>query len=97
MQTVPRPQGCLENSDRYTLRYLAADEALNRIGPSILKMPSGYIQVSPWLTISNKQMDLMARYMTELGLTPSARSRFAVQMPSGPKPWDFDPAAEFVD
>ncbi|WP_375173706.1 phage terminase small subunit P27 family [Pseudooceanicola sp.] len=46
--------------------------------PPLLKMPSGYIQVSPWVTISNKQAELMAKYMAELGLTPSARSRLSV-------------------
>jgi len=56
--------------------------------PPILRMPSGYIQQSPWLTIANKERELMARYMAELGLTPSARSRLAVQIPTGPKPWE---------
>ena len=33
------------------------------------------MQQSPWLGIANKQLELMGRYMVELGLTPSARSR----------------------
>lgn len=33
----------------------------------------------PWLAIANKQLELMARYMSELGLTPSARTRIAVR------------------
>jgi hypothetical protein len=41
----------------------------------LLKTPSGYVQQSPWLTIANKQMELMNRYMTELGLTPVTRTR----------------------
>ena len=57
--------------------------------PAILRMPSGYIQQSPWLTIANKQLELMARYMTELGLTPASRSRLAVQLQTGPKPWEY--------
>lgn len=28
--------------------------------------------------------------------TPAARARLAVQIPTGPKPWEFDPAAEFI-
>jgi hypothetical protein len=36
------------------------------------------VQQSPWLGIANKQMELMGRYMTELGMTPAARSRVAV-------------------
>lgn len=27
--------------------------------------------------------------MAELGLTPASRSRLAIQLPSGPKPWEF--------
>ena len=68
-------------------RWVEAEKKLAET-PTLLKMPSGHIQMSPWLTISNKQMELMARYMTELGLTPSSRSRLTVQMPTGPKPWE---------
>ena len=35
------------------------------------------MQQSPWLAIANKQLELMGRYMTELGMTPAARSRVA--------------------
>ncbi len=55
----------------------------------LLKTPAGYVQPSPWLAISSKQLELMAKFMVELGLTPSARSRLAVQFPGRPKPWDF--------
>ena len=48
--------------------------------PLILRTPADYIQQSPWLSISNKQLELMAKYMTELGLTPASRSRLAIQM-----------------
>ena len=53
--------------------------------PTLLKIPAGYIQASPWLAILNKQMELMARYMAELGLTPSSRTRLAVNVPSEEK------------
>jgi P27 family predicted phage terminase small subunit len=65
--------------------------------PPILKTPAGYLQVSPWMTVANRQMELMARFMGELGLTPAARSRLAVERPRGPRPWEYDPAAEFLD
>ena len=42
-----------------------------------MKTPSGYVQQSPWLAIANKQLELMGRYMTELGMTPASRSRVA--------------------
>ena len=56
--------------------------------PVILKTPAGYVQPSPWLAIANKQLELMARFMAELGLTPSSRSRLAIVIPNGPKLWE---------
>jgi P27 family predicted phage terminase small subunit len=58
-------------------RWVEAERKLSET-PSIFKTPSGYVQQSPWLGIANKQMELMGRYMTELGMTPAARSRVAV-------------------
>lgn len=69
-------------------RWVEAERRLAET-PPLLKTPAGYVQVSPWITISNKQVELMTRLMAELGLTPSARSRLAIQLPNGPKPWDF--------
>jgi hypothetical protein len=50
---------------------------------------SGYIQQSPWLGIADKQLELVDRYMVELGLTPAARSRVSVapaRVPHTPVP-----------
>jgi P27 family predicted phage terminase small subunit len=58
-------------------RWVDAERKLSET-PTIFKTPSGYVQQSPWLGIANKQMELMGRYMTELGMTPAARSRVAV-------------------
>ena len=69
-------------------RWVEAEQRLAET-PPILRMPSGYIQQSPWLTISNKQLELMVKYMAELGLTPASRSRLAINMHTGPKPWEF--------
>lgn len=69
-------------------RWVEAERKL-ATSPPLLKTPAGYVQVSPWITISNKQVELMTRLMAELGLSPSARSRLAVQIPTGPKPWEF--------
>ena len=43
----------------------------------LLKTATGYVQQSPWLSIANKQLELMGRYMGELGITPASRSRVA--------------------
>ncbi len=55
-------------------RWVEAEQKLKET-PTLLKTPSGYAQQSPWLSISNKQLELMGRYMAELGLSPSARRR----------------------
>ena len=55
-------------------RWVEAEEKLIA-SPLLLKTPSGYVQQSPWLSVSNKQLELMGRYMVELGLTPASRSR----------------------
>ena len=77
-------------------RWVEAEKALKET-PTLLKTPAGYVQQSPWLSISNKQLELMAKYMTELGLTPSARCRIAVDVSPGPKPWEFDPLDALLD
>lgn len=76
-------------------RWVEAERKLAET-PVLLKTPAGYVQQSPWLTVSNKQLELMAKFMAELGLTPSSRSRLAIQVPVGRKPWEVDPAAEFL-
>ena len=55
-------------------RWVEAERKLTET-PAILKMPSGYIQQNPWLTIATKQMELVQRFAAELGMTPSSRSR----------------------
>ncbi|SDO28991.1 phage terminase, small subunit, putative, P27 family [Lutimaribacter pacificus] len=80
--------GLLSLADRAALaaycqawaRWVEAEEKLAGT-PTLLKTPSGYVQQSPWLTVANKQLELMGRYMTELGLTPVARTR--LDMPLG--------------
>ncbi|MEM6942123.1 MAG: phage terminase small subunit P27 family [Pseudomonadota bacterium] len=57
-------------------RWVEAEQKLAET-PLMLKTPSGYVQQSPWLSVSNKQLELMGRYMGELGITPSSRSRVA--------------------
>lgn len=55
-------------------RWVEAEEKL-KTTPMLLKTATGYVQQSPWLSIANKQMELMGRYMAELGLSPASRSR----------------------
>lgn len=77
--------GVLSTTDRAALaaycqawgRWVEAEEQLAKT-PPLLKTPSGYVQQSPWLSVANKQLEIMGRYMAELGLTPSARRRVAI-------------------
>lgn len=95
--------GLLTPADRAVLaaycqcygRWVEAERKLTET-PPLLKTPAGYVQVSPWMTVANKQLELMAKFMVELGLTPAARSRLAIQMPDSATAWDDDPLAEFL-
>ncbi|MAQ83678.1 MAG: phage terminase small subunit P27 family [Maritimibacter sp.] len=77
--------GVLYTTDRAALaaycqayaRWVEAEQKLKET-PILLKTPSGYVQQSPWLSVSNKQLELMGRFMAELGLTPAARRRVEV-------------------
>lgn len=68
-------------------RWVEAEERLAET-PTLLKTPNGHVQQSPWLSVANKQLELMGRYMSELGLTPSARRRIDMPMEMGPEPVD---------
>ncbi len=74
-------------------RWVEAERQLKET-PTLIRLPSGYIQPSPWLGIANKQLELMHRYMGELGLSPVSRSRVHKLPSLGPKPWELD---EFFD
>ncbi|WP_108663811.1 phage terminase small subunit P27 family [Acuticoccus kandeliae] len=58
-------------------RWAEAEQKLAE-GPTLIKTPSGYVQQSPWLGVANRQMELMVKYMSELGITPASRSRIAL-------------------
>jgi len=45
------------------------------------KEPLCCARQSSSLTVANKQLELMARYMTEFGMTPASRSRVAALDP----------------
>jgi P27 family predicted phage terminase small subunit len=55
-------------------RWVQAERKLKETA-LVLKLPSGYIQQNPWLTIANKQLELMHKYLSELGLSPVTRTR----------------------
>ena len=89
--------GILSNLDRAAFaaycqaygRWVEAEKKLKET-PAILKMPSGYLQQNPWLTIATKQLELLHRFSCELGLSPASRSRVTTIQPLRPKPWEAD-------
>jgi P27 family predicted phage terminase small subunit len=86
--------GILSELERATLaaycqsygRWVEAERKLQE-SPMLLKLPSGYIQQNPWLGIANKQLELMHRYASDLGLSPATRTRVTI-VSTGPKPWE---------
>ncbi|HEX2257470.1 MAG TPA: phage terminase small subunit P27 family [Afifellaceae bacterium] len=83
----------------YCQAYGRWAEAENRLKetPTLIKLPSGYIQPSPWLAIANKQLELMHKYMGELGLSPASRSRVSAMPSLRPKPWEFGLDGNYAD
>ncbi len=70
-------------------RWVEAERQLKET-PTLIRLPSGYIQPSPWLGIANKQLELMHKFLGELGLSPVSRSRVSKLPSLGPKPWETD-------
>lgn len=54
--------------------WIEATEMLQKHG-SMIKSPNGYPVQSPYLSVANKQLELMIRIACEFGFTPGSRSR----------------------
>lgn len=76
-------------------RWAEAEKKLKET-PALIKLPSGYLQQNPWLTIANKQLELMQRFMSELGLSPVARTRVEIKPLHLRKPWETDEPNPFT-
>ena len=55
-------------------RYLEANERVTSAG-MVISTPSGYPVPNPYISIASKALALCIKLWSELGLTPSARSR----------------------
>jgi len=58
-------------------RWKEAEEFISKHG-SILKTNSGYIQQIPQVSIAQQNLKQMRNFCSELGLSPSARSRLNI-------------------
>jgi P27 family predicted phage terminase small subunit len=81
------PMGLLTNVDRAALmaycvvyaRWVKAEDQIENLGEYIKSSKSGYLIQAPWVGVANKALELMHKYATEFGFTPSSRSRLSVE------------------
>jgi P27 family predicted phage terminase small subunit len=71
-------------------RWIEAERKTAELG-MVVKAPSGYPIVNPYLGIANKTMSQLKALWAELGLTPSSRSRLVVDLNAPGHP-DDEPA-----
>ncbi len=71
-------------------RWTEAASKLSEKG-LLVKAPSGYPILNPYLSIINSALDQMRKFLTEFGMTPSSRTRINVAK----KNEDEDNAARF--
>jgi P27 family predicted phage terminase small subunit len=78
------PLRLLTNLDRAALAaycgaygmWAEATEAIQKFG-TMVKSPSGYPVQSPYVSIANRQAEIMMRIASEFGFTPASRSRIS--------------------
>jgi len=83
-------RAALANYCQWWARYVQAERILREKGLTFLT-PKGYEQQRPEVAISHKAAAMCRAFMSEFGLTPSARSRLSVEQPQ-----EADPFAEFL-
>lgn len=91
------PMGLLTNVDRAALmaycvvyaRWVKAEEQIEKLGEYIKSSKSGYLIQAPWVGVANKALELMHKYATEFGFTPSSRTRLSVEPPQNKKADEF--------
>ena len=60
--------------------WAEAMEQIQKYG-TMVKSPTGYPIQSPYLSIANRQAELMMRIASEFGFTPASRSRISAPPP----------------
>ena len=85
--------GLLTMADRTTLAgycalYQRWQEAEEGITALLIETPNGFQVQHPNISIANKALELMHKYMLELGLTPSSRVKLTTGAPPGEDPLD---------
>ena len=57
--------------------WAESTEAIQKFG-AMVKSPTGYPMQSPYISIANRQAEIMMRIASEFGFTPASRSRISV-------------------
>jgi len=74
--------------------WAEATEAIQKYG-AMIKSPQGFPIQSPYLSIANRQAEIMMRIASEFGFTPASRSRISAPSKSAPSLFDLmDDASE---
>ena len=68
--------------------WAEATEAIQKYG-TMVKSPTGYPIQSPYVSIANRQAEIMMRIASEFGFTPASRSRISTPTKSEPNLFDF--------
>lgn len=69
--------------------WAEAIEAIQKYG-TMVKSPTGYPIQSPYVSIANRQAEIMMRIASEFGFTPASRSRISTPSPADSQPSLFD-------
>jgi len=70
--------------------WAEATEAIQKYG-TMVKSPTGYPIQSPYVSIANRQAEIMMRIASEFGFTPASRSRISTPPEDWPQASLFDP------
>ena len=54
----------------------------------MVKSPTGYPMQSPYVSIANRQAEIMMRIASEFGFTPASRSRISTPVKTEPNLFD---------
>jgi P27 family predicted phage terminase small subunit len=68
--------------------WAEAMEAIQKYG-AMIKSPQGFPIQSPYLSIANRQAEIMMRIASEFGFTPASRSRISAPQPDRPDLFTF--------
>lgn len=71
--------------------WAEATQAIQTYG-SMVKSPSGYPMQSPYISIANRQAEIMMRIASEFGFTPASRSRIKAPPDDEPELFEFEQA-----